>query len=79
MCVGGQGFQQGRLLQSAVQAPFKGDGPRVLVVNSDLAPKLEGGAEKQKEPLAWIQDRSFLNFCGFKSLGIPIHSEPLGI
>lgn len=45
----------------------------LLVVNSDLAPKLEGGAEKQKEPLAWIQNRSFLNFSAFKSLGIPIH------
>lgn len=50
-----------------------------LVVNSDLAPELEGGAEKQKEPLAWIQNRSFLNFSAFKSLGIPIHWELLGI
>lgn len=81
MCVkgGGVGFQQRRFLKSAAQAPFKGEGPRVLVVNSDLAPKLEGGAEKQKEPLAWIQNRSFLNFSAFKSLGIPIHCEPLGI
>ena len=30
----------------------------LLVVNSDLAPKLEGGAEKQKEPLAWIHRNS---------------------
>lgn len=82
VCVG-DGVQRGRFLESAVQAAFKGEeGPRILVVNSDRGggPKTqEGGAEKQKEPLAWIQTRSFLNFSAFKSLGIPIHCEPLGI
>lgn len=80
VCGRGEGFQQGRCLKSAVPVPFKGEGSRAfLVVHSDLVPKLEGGAEKQKEPLAWIQNRSFLNFSAFKSLGIPIHWEPLGI
>lgn len=67
------------ILLTAALAAFKGEGLRVLLVNSDLAPKLEGGVEMQKEPLAWLQNRSFSDFSCFKSRGIPIHWEPLGI
>jgi hypothetical protein len=53
---GGLGCVGQGILKSAVLVPFKG--LRVLLVNSDLGPKFEGGAEKQKEPLAWIQNRT---------------------
>lgn len=57
----------------------KEEGLGGLLVHSDLTPKLEGGAEIQREPLAWLQNRSFANISSFKSGGIPIHWEPLGI
>lgn len=64
-CVDREGYHLGSskgILKAAALASFKGRGLGLLLVNSDLPLKLEGGAEMQKEPLASKQKRLKLLF-----------------